>query len=83
MSDIFRKLLSIYVLSCFPFGFEGRIWDLFLIIVYLFALYTNTIIAAEKVHRNLVTTVRKSLSDVLCFTFRLVHILGRRFRDSP
>ena len=24
----FRKLLSIYVLSCFPFGFEGRMWDL-------------------------------------------------------
>ena len=24
----FRKLLSIYVFSCFNFGFEGRIWDL-------------------------------------------------------
>ena len=24
----FRKLLSIYVYSYFPFGFEGRIWDL-------------------------------------------------------
>ena len=24
----FRKLLSVYVLSYFPFGFEGRIWDL-------------------------------------------------------
>ena len=24
----FRKLLSIYVFSYFPFGFEGRIWDL-------------------------------------------------------
>ena len=24
----FRKLSSIYVLSYFPFGFEGRIWDL-------------------------------------------------------
>ena len=24
----FRKLLSIYVFSCFPFGFEGRMWDL-------------------------------------------------------
>ena len=24
----FRKLLSIYVFSHFPFGFEGRIWDL-------------------------------------------------------
>ena len=24
----FRKLLSIYVLSDFPFVFEGRLWDL-------------------------------------------------------
>ena len=24
----FRKLLSFYVFSYFPFGFEGRIWDL-------------------------------------------------------
>ena len=24
----FRKLLSIYVFSYLPFGFEGRIWDL-------------------------------------------------------
>ena len=24
----FRKLSSIYVFSYFPFGFEGRIWDL-------------------------------------------------------
>ena len=24
----FRKLLSIYVFSSFPFGFEGRMWDL-------------------------------------------------------
>ena len=24
----FRKLPSIYVFSYFPFGFEGRIWDL-------------------------------------------------------
>ena len=24
----FRKLPSIYVLNYFPFGFEGRIWDL-------------------------------------------------------
>ena len=23
----FRKLLSVYVFSYFPFGFEGRMWD--------------------------------------------------------
>ena len=27
-ASAFRKLLSIYVFSCFPFGFEGRMWDL-------------------------------------------------------
>ena len=24
----FRKLLSIYIFSYFPFGFEGKVWDL-------------------------------------------------------
>ena len=28
VSDIFRKLPSIYVFSYFPFGFEARMWDL-------------------------------------------------------
>ena len=27
-ASAFRKLLSVYVLSYFPFGFEGRMWDL-------------------------------------------------------
>ena len=27
-ASAFHKLLSIYVFSYFPFGFEGRIWDL-------------------------------------------------------
>ena len=27
-ASAFRKLSSIYVFSYFPFGFEGRIWDL-------------------------------------------------------
>ena len=25
---VFRKLLSVYVFSYFPFGFGGRMWDL-------------------------------------------------------
>ena len=28
-ASTFRKLLSIYVFSYFPFGFEVRMWDLF------------------------------------------------------
>ena len=27
-ASAFCKLLSIYVFRCFPFGFEGRMWDL-------------------------------------------------------
>ena len=27
-ASAFRKLSSIYVFTYFPFGFEGRIWDL-------------------------------------------------------
>ena len=27
-ASAFRKLLSIYIFSYFPFGFEGRMWDL-------------------------------------------------------
>ena len=40
----FRKLLSVYVFSYFPFGFEGRIWDLIVSVPdhclsFYFALY--------------------------------------------
>ena len=27
-ASVFRKLLLVYVFSYFPFGFEGRMWDL-------------------------------------------------------
>ena len=27
-ASAFRKLLSVYVFSYFPFSFEGRMWDL-------------------------------------------------------
>ena len=43
-ASAFRKLPSVYVFSYFPFGFEGRMWDLyqFLIIAYLFTLEFKT-----------------------------------------
>ena len=31
-ASAFRKLSSIYVFSYFPFGFEGRIWDLIVLV---------------------------------------------------
>ena len=33
-ASAFRKLPSIYVFSYFPFGFEGRIWDLIVSVPY-------------------------------------------------
>ena len=46
----FRKLLSIYVLSYFPFGFEGRMWDLIVSVPdHCLSFYF-----VEKVHLNLV-----------------------------
>ena len=27
-ASAFLKLMSVYVFSCFPFGFKGRMWDL-------------------------------------------------------
>ena len=45
----FRKLLSVYVFSYFPFGFEGRMWDLIVSvpdhnIAYLFTWYNTLVI---------------------------------------
>ena len=42
-ASVFRKLPSVYVFSYFPFGFEGRMWDLIVSVphhclsVYLFS----------------------------------------------
>ena len=33
-ASAFRKLLPIYVFSYFPFGFEGRMWDLIVSVLY-------------------------------------------------
>ena len=45
-ASAFRKLSSIYVFSYFPFGFEGRIWDLIVSVPdhclsFYFPLVTN------------------------------------------
>ena len=54
-ASAFPKLLSVYVFSYFPFGFEGRMWDLivsvpdhclsfyFLLKIIRFRLILNTI----------------------------------------
>ena len=40
-ASAFRKLLSIYVFSYFPVGFEGRMLDLILSVPYLFTSITT------------------------------------------
>ena len=39
-ASAFRKLRSVYVLSYFPFGFEGRMWDLIVSVpIHCLSLY--------------------------------------------
>ena len=45
-ASAFRKLSSVYVFSYFPFGFEGRIWDLIVSVPdhclsFYFAIYVT------------------------------------------
>ena len=45
----FRKLSSIYVFSYFPFGFEGRIWDLIVSVPdHCLSFYFDTIVAFSR-----------------------------------
>ena len=43
IASAFRKLPSIYVFSYFPFGFEGRMWDLIVSVPdHCLSFYTET-----------------------------------------
>ena len=48
-ASAFRKLPSIYVFSYFPFGFEGRMWDLIVLVpdhcLSFYFLYDTGVIA--------------------------------------
>ena len=51
-ASAFRKLSSIYVFSYFPFGFEGRIWDLIVSVPdhclsFYFGVFTDEILPSE------------------------------------
>ena len=54
-ASAFRKLPSMYVLSYFPFGFEGRIWDL---IVSILKSLSKMILAMF--HQRLIWTSTES-----------------------
>ena len=44
-ASAFRKLPSIYVFSYFPFGFEGRIWDLIVSVTdHCLSFYLNSLL---------------------------------------
>ena len=55
-ASAFRKLSSIYVFSYFPFGFEGRIWDLIVSVpdhclsFYFVFYYISTELFGSKLH---------------------------------
>ena len=40
-ASAFRKLSSVCVFSCFPFGFEGRMWDLIVSVSFYFAYQSS------------------------------------------
>ena len=51
-ASVFHKLLSLYVFSYFPFGFEGRMWDLIVSVPdhCLSFYFTNFGISLHKPH---------------------------------
>ena len=62
-ASAFRKLLSIYVLSYFPFGFESRMWDLIVSVPdHCLSFYLPTLTSKSYVYRHyLVATVSEIL----------------------
>ena len=59
-ASAFRKLPSIYVFSYFPFGFEGRLWDLIVSVPDYCSSFYNAIKRAFCV--NIIVTYQKCAS---------------------
>ena len=52
-ASAFRKLPSIYVFSYFPFGFEGRMWDLIVSVPdHCLSFYFDFCLNKSKCHCN-------------------------------
>ena len=52
-ASAFRKLSSVYVFSYFPFGFEGRIWDLIVSVPdQCLSFYFPTMYWLPKLHKK-------------------------------
>ena len=61
----FRKLPSIYVFSYFPFGFEGRMWDL--IVSVPDHCLSFDLIKSQRQKENGRTITNESRHDKMCF----------------
>ena len=67
----FRGLSSIYVFSYFPFGFEGRIWDLIASVPdHCLSFYLE-----KKKKKKLAIFINQIFMDPKCF-LRRVHMLN-------
>ena len=68
IASAFRKLLSVYVFSYFPFGFAGRMWDLIVSVpdhclsFYFLLLAALRLVPARSFHVSYVQYIYLSLS---------------------
>ena len=85
-ASAFRKLPSIYVFSYFPFGFEGRMWDLIVSVPDHCLSFYFACRGSFSARNTLKSTCRKSFSIVLAiFTnkrLRLLIVLPRNGKKS-
>ena len=56
----FHKLLSIYVFSYFPFGFEGRMWDLIVSVPDHCISFYFTLLRTLQTGKKLLSSVKYS-----------------------
>ena len=68
-ASAFRKLPSVYVFSYFPFGFEGRMWDLIVSVpdhCLSFYITKTTLNAWSLLHKIRSNYFRKPLHNTHC-----------------
>ena len=76
-ASAFCKLLSIYVFSCFPFGFEGRMWDLIASVPDHCLSFYFTELSHAVITLGCVNIYANYLSDGLCpYDFCPCHKIG-------
>ena len=68
-ASAFRKLPSIYVFSYFPFGFEGRMWDLIVSVPdhclsFYFTLIFLTHQKRQCVTQDLISTIDEGIKSL-------------------